>query len=42
MIKNCKDKIIPASKKIEDVWKRDPAEVIEILGSCIKLNREYK
>lgn len=38
MIKNCKDKILP-NKKVEDVWKRDPAEVIEVLGSCIKLNR---
>lgn len=42
MIKNCKEKIIPPGTKIEDVWKRDPAEVIEVLGSCIKLNREYK
>lgn len=42
MIKNCKEKIIPVGTKPEDVWKRDPAEVIEVLGSCIKLNREYK
>lgn len=42
MIKNCREKIIPQGTKIEDVWKRDPAEVIEVLGSCIKLNREYK
>ena len=39
MIKNCKEKIIPIGTKIEDVWKRDPAEVIEVLGNCIKLNR---
>ncbi len=39
MIKNCREKIIPPTTKIEDVWKRDPAEVIEVLGSCIKLNR---
>jgi dynein heavy chain len=42
MIKNCKEKIIPPQSKSEDVWKRPPAEIIEILGSCIKLNREYK
>ena len=42
MIKNCKEKIIPKGSKPEDVWKRDPIEVIEVLGSCIKLNREYK
>ena len=42
MIKNCKEKIIPLQSKSEDVWKRPPTEIIEILGSCIKLNREYK
>ena len=25
MIRNCKEKIIPPGKKVEDVWKRDPA-----------------
>lgn len=38
MIKNCREKILQG-KKNEDVWKRDPGEVIEVLGSCIKLNR---
>lgn len=51
MIKNCKDRILITketegikdnSKKIEELWKRDPAELIEILGSCIKLYKEYK
>jgi len=41
MIKNCKEKILNGGK-IEDVWKRDPAELIEVLGQCIKLNREYR
>ena len=41
MIRNCKDRILNG-KKIDDLWKRDPAELIEILGSCIKLYREYK
>ena len=41
MIKNCKDKIMQGGKA-DDVWKRSPAEIIEVLGSCIKLNREYK
>jgi hypothetical protein len=30
MIKNCKEKI--KQFKIEDVWKGDPAEKIELLG----------
>jgi dynein heavy chain len=41
MIRNCKERILNG-KKIDDLWKRDPAELIEILGSCIKLYREYK
>jgi dynein heavy chain len=31
MIKNCKEKILNGGKN-EDVWKRDPAELIEVLG----------
>lgn len=45
MIRNCREKILPDSKggsKVEEVWKRPPAEIIEVLGSCIRLNREYK
>lgn len=45
MIRNCKEKILPDGKggnKVEEVWKRPPAEIIEVLGSCIRLNREYK
>jgi dynein heavy chain len=41
MIRNCKERILNG-KKTEDLWKRDPGELIEILGSCIKLYREYK
>ena len=40
MIINCKLRI--KQFKIEDIWKGDPAEKIELLGQCIKLNREYK
>jgi dynein heavy chain len=43
MIKNCKDKIVPASTdKTGDIWKKDPAQMIVLLTSCIKLNKEYK
>lgn len=42
MIKNCKDRILNGDNKPETVWQRDPAELIEVLGQCIKLNREYK
>lgn len=42
MIRNCKLRICPLNTKIDEIWKRDPAELIEILGSCIKLYREYK
>ena len=41
MIKNSKERILNG-KKIDDLWKREPSELIEILGSCIKLYREYK
>ena len=41
MITNCKKRILNG-KTSDDIWKRDPAELIEVLGSCIKLNREYK
>ena len=43
MIKNCKERIY-ASKKENDVelWKRDPAEVIDIMGSCINLYKCYR
>lgn len=41
MITNCKNRILN-KKKIEDIWNRDPAELIEVLSSCIKLNKEYK
>lgn len=32
MIKNCKDRINPNGKKSDELWKREPAELIEILG----------
>jgi dynein heavy chain len=38
MIKNCKDRIregAPIAKGSEEIWKRDPSELIEVLGQCI-------
>lgn len=46
MIKNCKDRIregAPQSAKgSEEIWKRDPGELIEVLGQCIQLYKAYK
>jgi len=51
MIRNCKNRILnikgaleekAALKKTEELWNRDPGELIEIMGQCIKLYREYK
>jgi len=48
MIKNCKKRILNPNNipnynpKSEEIWKRDPAELNEVLGSCIKLYRKYK
>lgn len=41
MITNCKKRILDG-KKSDDIWGRDPAQLIEVLSSCIKLNKEYK
>ena len=41
MITNCKQKIT-GGKKVEDIWNREPAELIKVLESCIKLNHHYK
>lgn len=43
MIRNCKERILGGEKNKSDViWNKDPAELIEILGDCIRLNRAYK
>lgn len=45
MIKNCKDRIregAPVGKGSEEIWKRDPSELIEVLGQCIQLYKAYK
>lgn len=42
MIKNCKERILDGSKKSEDLWKREPSQLIDTLHQCIKLYREYK
>jgi len=41
MITNCKKRILDG-KKSDDIWNRDPAELIKVLESCIKLNKAYK
>lgn len=41
MIINCKKRILDG-KKNEDIWKRDPAQLIEVLGQCINLYKAYK
>jgi len=48
MIVNCKDRIQnPTGEKNykpkrEEIWKRDPVELNNVLLSCIKLYRQYK
>ena len=42
MIKNCKERIQAGCKDMAELWKRDPAEFIEILKNCIVLYKEYK
>lgn len=48
MIKNCKDRILNKKDNGDNptlykmIWEQDPAELIEVLGSCIKLYCEYK
>jgi dynein heavy chain, axonemal len=51
MITNCKKRILASGDKKSDeilksrsdeIWGRDPEELIEVLGSCIKLNKDYK
>lgn len=48
MIKNCKDRILNKKDSgdnptlYKQIWEQDPAELIEVLGSCIKLYCEYK
>lgn len=41
MITNCKNRIT-GGKKVEDIWNRDPVELIKVLESCIRLNKHYK
>jgi len=33
---------ITNNKKVEDIWNREPAELIKVLESCIRLNKHYK
>lgn len=54
MITNCKQKILTYTQigpngnpvsvlgKNDDLWKRDPGELIQIFGQCIQLYRAYK
>jgi dynein heavy chain len=43
MIYNCKYYITNKNiKNYKDLWTRDPVELIEILGECINLYKEYK
>lgn len=54
MIANCKQKILTYTQtgpngtpvtvvgKNDDLWKRDPGELIQIFGQCIQLYRAYK
>ena len=43
MIENCKHRIAKdETGKTIDIWSREPTQLIEILGSCLKLNQEYK
>jgi len=41
MINNCKKRILNGEKP-DFIWNRDPISLIEVLGSCIRLNKEYK
>lgn len=41
MIQNCKKRILDG-KKSDDIWNRDPQQLIDVLADCIKLNKEYK
>ncbi|KAL4479549.1 hypothetical protein ABPG72_018535, partial [Tetrahymena utriculariae] len=48
IIKNCKDQILKKKANSNNqssykfIWEQDPAELIEIFGSCIKIYCEYK
>lgn len=42
MIKNCKERILDGSRKPDELWKREPSQLIDTLHQCIKLYREYK
>lgn len=43
MIHNCKYYITNKQiKNYKDLWTREPVELIEILGECINLYKEYK
>lgn len=42
MITNCKKRILDGHKSSDVIWGKAPAELIEVLSSCIKLNKEYK
>jgi len=41
MINNCKKRILDGEKS-DQIWNRDPLKLIEVLSSCIRLNKEYK
>jgi len=41
MIENCRSRILNG-QKADNIWNRDPMSLIEVLGSCIRLNKEYK
>ena len=41
MITNCKNRILDG-KKSDDIWNREPAQLISVLESCIRLNKAYK
>jgi len=41
MISNCKTRILDG-KKGDFIWTREPMSLIEVLGSSIRLNKEYK
>lgn len=41
MINNSKKRILDG-KKVDSIWDREPLTLIELLGGCIRLNKEYK
>jgi hypothetical protein len=41
MINNSKKRILDG-KKVDNIWDREPLALIELLGGCIRLNKEYK